>query len=343
MQIVTKPFGETAQGQPVYEYVLSEENGITVSIISYGATVRSIILPDGKDIVLGFDKIADYERHDKYMGATIGRCANRIGNGRFILNGNEYKLAINNGPNHLHGGINGFDKKVWNGGVKNNSVELSICSKDGEEGYPGNLKVKAVYKLTESKLEIDYYAVSDSDTIVNITNHTYFNLNGHNGDNVENHVMKIFADEFNDIDGDGCSSGKISSVSNTCFDFREGKEIGKDINDDCEQIKFGAGFDHNFILKKEYSSMIKKAAMVKSNDVELTVYTDQNGIHFYSGNYLDGKVLGKEGTKYEKSSGFALETQNWPDSINHSNFPNAVLKKGDLYYRKTIFNIEYNK
>lgn len=341
MKIETKLFGKTALGKTVFEYVMSEENGITVKLISYGAAVRSIILPNGKDIVLGFDSIDGYECHDKYMGAIVGRCANRIGKGRFMLNGKEYNLAVNNGPNHLHGGIIGFDKKVWRGVINDNSVEFFLNAENGEEGYPGNLNVKVIYKLNDNRLDIDYYAVSDLDTVVNITNHTYFNLNGHQNGSIENHLLNIYADEFTEIDEYGCSTGKISSVQDTCFDFRVGKAIGKDIDANCEQIRFGPGYDHNFILKKVYNDVLKKGAEVKSGDVKLTVYTDQTGVHFYSGNYLDEQVHGKGNTVYHKRSGFALETQNWPDAINHKNFPNAVLKKGEIYHRKTIFEFEY--
>lgn len=339
MNIQTNPFGVTAAGETVFEFILSEKNGITVSLISYGAAIRSIILPDGRDIVLGFDCIDDYEQHDKYMGATIGRCANRIGKGCFLLNKKEYNLAVNNGPNHLHGGIVGFDKKVWHGEVQDNSVVFSLVSKDGEEGYPGKLDVSVIYKLEENRLSIDCFAVSDSDTVVNISNHTYFNLNGHQNGDIEGHFLKINADKFTEIDENGCSSGAVADVLNTVFDFRDGKEIGKDINSDCEQVRYAAGFDHNFVLKEKYSGKLKMAAEAISGGVKLTVYTDQTGVHFYSGNYLDGVVHGKGDAEYQKRSGFALETQNWPDAINHADFPSVVLKKGEKYHRKTIFEI----
>lgn len=341
MKAEIKPFGETSFGDLVFEYVLSEENGISVSIISYGAAVRSVILPSGKDIVLGFDSISDYESHDKYMGATVGRCANRIAKGTFRLNGKLYKLTVNNSPNHLHGGVRGFDKKVWHGEIKDNTVVFSVRSEDEEEGYPGNLEVKAVYKLDGNALEIDYYAVSDADTVVNLANHTYFNLDGHNSGSIENHLIKINTDRFTEIDENGCSNGNISSVADTCFDFRNYNKIGQNIDTNSEQIRFANGYDHNFVLKDVYSDEIKKAAEAISSDVKLTVYTDQCGVHFYSGNYLDEQVCGKGDSEYHKRSGFALETQNWPDAVNHSNFPDAVLKKGELYHRKTIYRFEF--
>lgn len=341
MKIEVKPFGVTSYGVPISEYILSGENGISASLISYGAAVRSVILPNGKDVVLGFDRIEDYEAHDKYMGATIGRCANRIAKGIFRLNGKEYKLAQNSGSNHLHGGVCGFDKKAWHGEIKNNTVVFSACSEDGEEGYPGKLEVRVVYQLNGNALDIDYSAVSDADTVVNLTNHAYFNLDGHNSGRIENHLIKINADQFTEIGENGCSNGNISNVAGTCFDFRNYKRIGRDIDSNSEQIRFAGGYDHNFVLKDVYSDEMNEAAAVISGDVKLTVYTDQCGIHFYSGNYLDEKVDGKDHSKYHKRSGFVLEAQNWPDAVNHSSFPDAVLKKGEVYHRKVIYQFEF--
>lgn len=333
-------FGVASNGEEVYEYTMENDCGIRLSVISYGAAVRAIVLPDGRDIVLGFDSVEDYERHDKYMGAVVGRCANRISNGRFVIDGKEYSVAVNNGPNHLHGGIKGFDKKVWSGGFKNNSVEFTAFSPDMEEGYPGNLSVRVKYTLTEdSRVEIEYFAVSDKDTLVNITNHTYFNLSGKG--TIDDHLMMIPAECYTEIDENGCSNGKVSNVEGTPLDFRCEKKIGDDIDSDFEQMRFAAGYDHNYILKTKHTDELVKAARVKAEGVLLEVSTTQPGVHFYSGNYLDGEVPGKNGTVYEKRSGFALEAQEWPDAVNNIDFPSPILKKGEEYIRKTVWKIRF--
>lgn len=338
MKFEIKPFGKTRGGEEVFEYILENSRGLKISAISYGAAIRTFILPDGRDIVLGYDTLKDYEKQDKYMGAIAGRCANRIGKGRFELNGHEYSLALNNGPNHLHGGIEGFDKKVWKGILKDDCIEFTLFSADGEEGYPGNLSVRVRYTLTEENdVVIDYFALSDADTVVNLTNHSYFNLAG--GGTVEEHLLQIFADEFTEIDVNGCSNGNIASVENSPLDFREKKKIGRDIDDKCIQLKNASGYDHNFILKNTHSQDMKRAAVAECGDIRLEVFTDQPGMHFYSGNYLDGNVLGKKGAVYSPRSGFALETQDWPDAVNYDNFPSTILKRGEEYRRRTIFRI----
>ena len=338
MNYEIKPFGVTKGGEEVQEFVLENDNGLKISAISYGAALRSIVLSAGWDIVLGFDTIEDYERHDKYMGAIVGRCANRISNGSFVLNGKDYVLAVNNGPNHLHGGIEGFDKKVWKGVLRDNHIEFSNFSPDGEEGYPGNLSARVTYTLTEdNEIVIDYFALCDEDTVVNLTNHTYFNLDG-NG-NILNHVLQIPADEFTEIDENGCSNGKIAGVDGTPFDFREPKRIGSDIDADCEQIKNAQGYDHNYILKHRNDDKVNLAARLSSGDTTLEVWTDQPGVHVYTGNFLDDVVPGKNGVCYDKRSGIAIETQNWPDAVNNDGFPTSILKRGEVYRRKTVFRI----
>ena len=333
-------FGISSGGEEVYEYILENDCGLKLSVISYGAAVRSIVLPDGRDIVLGFDTIEDYERHDKYMGAVVGRCANRISGGKFQLNGRTYTLAVNNGPNHLHGGIKGFDKKIWTGGFKDNCVEFTAFSADMEEGYPGRLSVRVRYSLSEDGcIEIEYFALSDEDTVVNLTNHTYFNLAGEGS--IDEHLLMIPSDSYTEIDENGCSSGKVSSVAGTPLDFRNKKKIGEDIDSDFEQMRFASGYDHNYILKTKHSDGLVKAAEAEYNGVSLEVITNQPGVHFYSGNFLDGEVRGKGGISYDKRSGFALETQEWPDAINHENFPSPVLKKGEEYRRKTVWKIRF--
>lgn len=334
----TERFGLTKSGEEVAEYILENKNGIKLSLISYGAAIRSVVLPDGTDIVLGFDTVEGYENHDKYMGAVIGRCANRIKGGRFRLNGSEYTLAVNNGTNHLHGGEKGFDKKVWKGFADSDSVTFTLFSPDMEEGYPGDLNVTVKYTLSEdNEIIILYSALSTEDTIVNLTNHTYFNLDGHGS--VEEHMLAIYADEFTAIDETGCSDGSILSVDKTPMDFRNKKKIGTDIEADFKQTAYAGGYDHNFILKHSFSDEIKKAASAENGKVTLEVWTDQPGVHFYSGNFLDGTDIGKNGVKYEKRGGFALETQDWPDAVNHDGFPSPILKRGNHYRSTTIFKI----
>lgn len=331
-------FGTASTGEDVYEYIMENDGGLRLSVISYGAAVRSLTLPDGRDIVLGFDTLEGYEKHDKYMGAVVGRCANRISGGRFKLNGGIYELAVNNGPNHLHGGIKGFDKKIWAGGFKKDSLEFTAFSPDMEEGYPGNLSVRVRYTLTEDgRVETEYFALCDKDTVVNLTNHTYFDLTGSKG--IEGHSMKIFADSYTEIDENGCSNGRVSRVEGTPMDFREGKLIGEDIDSDFQQMRFASGYDHNYILKTKYSPDVVKAAEAEAEGVKLEVFTDQCGVHFYSGNFLDGDVPGKGGRAYRKRSGFALETQCWPDAVNNEMFPSPVVKKGEEYRRKTVWKI----
>ncbi|GFI62088.1 aldose 1-epimerase [Clostridiales bacterium] len=338
MKSEIKSFGKTSSGEEVFEYILENKMGARLALISYGAAIKSLCLKNGRDVVLGYDSIAGYESDDKYMGAIAGRCANRICGGRFALNGKEYKLAVNNGLNHLHGGIVGFDKKIWNGNINGNSVQFKLISPNMDEGYPGEVRVMVKYTFTENnEVEIEYSAISDQDTIINLTNHTYFNLNG--GGTIENHIMTIYAQSFTEINESGCSSGVISPVERTPLDFRKPKRIGQDIDADYVQLKYASGYDHNFVLKGSYDRRVQKAAYVESGDTTLEVWTDQTGMHFYSGNFLDGAIKGKKGADYKRRYGFALETQDWPDAINHENFPNVIIKKGEEYRRKTIFKL----
>lgn len=339
MKFSIEHFGKTSEDEDVMEYTIENRNGTKLTLISYGAAIRGIQMPNGTDVVLGYDRIEDYENQDKYMGATVGRCANRIGGGRFSLNGKEYVLAKNNGPNHLHGGIVGFDKKVWKSSIEGQRVVFRLTSPDGDEGYPGNLDVEISYGLTNNNaVVIDCTAVCDKDTVVNITNHTYFNLAG--GGTIEDHYLTINSDEFTEIDETGCSSGKLSHVKGTPFDFTKRKLIGKDIDADCVQIKNASGYDHNYVFKDRHDAEILKAAEAGCGEIAMDVWTDQPGMHFYSGNFLDGEVRGKNGAVYGRRSGFALETQDWPDAVNHEDFPSVVLKKGEVYKRKTVFKFK---
>ena len=337
--ISSKPFG-VADGKTVRLYTLTNSHGMTVKITNFGGTVTSIIVPDKQgrpgDVVLGYDSLPNYAKNlgNTYFGALIGRYGNRIAKGRFTLDGNTYKLAVNNGVNHLHGGIKGFNKVVWTATprIVGNQPELvlSYLSKDGEEGYPGNLKVNVVYTLlSDNALKIDYMATTDKDTVVNLTNHAYFNLNGAGSGTVLDHRMMINADRYTPIDPTSIPLGNLASVKGTPFDFRQPTAIGARIGQTDTQLKNGAGYDHNFVLNKTGNSLSLAARVYapKTGRV-LEVYTTEPGVQFYSGNFLDGTEIGKGGKPYVRRSGFCLETQHFPDSPNEPKFPDHRVEAG---------------
>jgi aldose 1-epimerase len=340
-------FGKTADGTVVYLYTLSNSNDMTVKITNYGGIVNSILVPDknGKigDVVLGFDSLSSYETKSPYFGALIGRYGNRIAKGKFTLDGNDYQLPTNDGPNSLHGGTKGFDKRVWEPkeimGPDSVGLELTYLSKDGEEGYPGNLKVRVEYSLNNNnELRIDYHAVTDKKTIVNLTHHSYFNLKDDGKSDIYSHLLKINADYYTPIDSTLIPTGEIVPVENTPFDFRNFTPIGKRIHEDNQQLKFAGGYDHNFVLRGKNGEM-KMAAEVKEDSTgrTLEVWTDQPGLQFYSGNFLNGTLIGKYGIKYVHRSAFCLESQHFPDSPNEPKFPSTVLNPGDTYHTTTIY------
>ncbi|HCW53859.1 MAG TPA: galactose-1-epimerase [Clostridium sp.] len=352
MSISKKLFGTIENEHNIYIYTLENSKGMKVSIINYGGTVTSCVVPDKDnncvDVVLGYDNIEDYLKGDKFFGAIIGRFGNRIKDGKFTLNGQTYTLACNNGPNHLHGGNKGFDKVIWDVVIDDehpNTLKLSYLSKDGEEGYPGNLNVTVTYSLTEeNELEINYSAVCDSDTIVNLTNHTYFNLNGHSSGNVLNQKLMINADYFTVNDKLSIPTGEIRAVKGTPMDFTVLKEIGQDINADYEQLAFGNGFDHNWVLNTKGNLTQKAAhAVSESTGITLDMYTTQPGVQFYSSNFLDGSDIGKDKNPYNFRNAFCLETQHFPDCINHDNFASPILKAGEQYNQKTVYKFSVNK
>ena len=332
-------------GKQVDLYILTNKNGLEVKITTYGGAVVSLKVPDKNgvfaDVVLGFDKLADYWNSPPYIGTIIGRFANRIAQGRFTLNGVEYKLAANNGVNHLHGGVTGFDKVLWQAwSVKTSNgvgVALSYLSRDGEEGYPGNLSVKVIYTLTEAnELRIEYLAESDKDTVVNLTNHSYFNLAG-NGD-ILGHLLQINAGYFTPTDAKAIPTGELRSVKGTPFDFTQLTAIGARLKEDDEQIKFGQGYDHNFVVNGPAGTLRQAARVIepKSGRV-MDVLTTEPGVQFYSGNYLDGSKIGKGGQPIGLHAGFCLETQHFPDSPNQPQFPVTTLKKGAKFTSTTIY------
>lgn len=346
-KITKGPFGKTADGKAVAIYTLTNSAGSETKIITYGGTVVSLKVPDknGKmgDVVLGFDSVADYEKQASYIGALIGRYGNRIAKGKFTLNGSEYTLAKNNGENHLHGGPKGFDKVVWSArpfiDADGANLELKYLSRDGEEGYPGNLTVKAVYTLTEqNELKITYSATTDKDTVVNLTHHSYFNLAGAGKGDILDHRLTINADRFTPTDSGSIPTGELRNVKGTPFDFTIPTTIRARIDQADEQLKFGAGYDQNWVLNKTGNEPSLAATVYEPTSGRvMEVFTTEPGMQFYSGNYLDGAIAGKSGQKYPKRSGFCLEAQHFPDSPNQPAFPSTTLKPGQTYTQTTIY------
>lgn len=339
-------FGKMPDGQAVDLYTLNNSSGMQVAITNYGGRIVSLTAPDrsGKmdDVVLGFDDLAGYLANNPYFGALIGRYGNRIGGAKFTLDRKEYHLAANDGPNSLHGGLKGFDKVVWKAHeVPGNhpALELTYLSKNGEEGYPGNLKVKVVYTLMgNNSLQIDYSATTDKDTVLNLTNHSYFDLSGQGSGDILKTQMMINASQFTPVDANLIPTGEIRKVEGTPFDFRKSTAIGERINGDDEQLKLGRGYDHNFVLDHSGHGLTLAARAVDPDSGRvLEVLTTQPGIQFYTGNFLDGTVHGKGGKVYGHRYAFCLETQHFPDSPNKPDFPSAELKPGQTYQETTVF------
>ena len=340
-------FGKTKDGEPVDLYVLTNGNGMEVAITNYGGTVVSVKVPDrsGKyaDVVLGFDSLDGYLGNEPYFGAIVGRYGNRIAGGRFPLDGNEYHLAQNDGKNSLHGGLKGFDKRVWSGKDVSKSgapaIQLSYLSKDGEEGYPGNLSATVTYTLTaKNELRIDYGATTDHATVLNVTNHSYFNLAGEGNGDVLSHLMTINADRFTPVDATLIPTGEFASVAGTPLDFRKPTAIGAGIDADNEQVKLGKGYDHNFVLNRKGGELYLAAHVTEPTSGRvMEVLTTQPGLQFYTGNFLDGTVHGKGGKVYGRRSAFCMETQHFPDSPNQPKFPSVVLKPGEHFNSTTVF------
>lgn len=360
IKISKESFGKLCDGQETSIYSISKGN-FTVRISDYGAIVVSIIFSGSAslenstyacdapiDLVLGFDSAKEYEDDTCYFGALCGRFANRIKNGHFSLNGKDYNLALNNNGNHLHGGNIGFNRKLWKAQLTSNGICLSYTSPDGEEGYPGNLVTEVSYSIVDDNtLEINYIAKSDKDTIVNLTNHSYFNLSGHSSGTILNHNLKINASHFTQLDETGCPNGKISPVAKTPLDFEDFHVIGERINSSNPQIMIGNGYDHNYVLNpdcaREFLRGIPLAATASSsfdgnNAITMKMYTNKPGLQLYTGNYIPKNTKGKSGALYGIHQGFCLETQYFPDGINHSNFPSPVLKAKEEYNFTTIFS-----
>jgi len=348
MNTTKQPFGQTADGTAVDLYTLTNDTGCEAKITNYGGIVVALSVPDrageADDVVLGYDNLADYIKDSPYFGALVGRYGNRIAEGRFTLNGVEYTLARNeNGQNHLHGGDVGFDKAVWQArevaGEGGPGLELTYVSDDGEEGYPGRLRVKVVYTLTgDSGLRIDYEAATDKDTVLNLSQHSYFNLRGAGSGDILGHEMQIHADRFTPVDANLIPTGELRPVAGTPMDFTQPMAIGARIEADYEQLALGGGYDHNWVLNSGGGEPAP-AARVREPDTGrvMEVLTTEPGIQFYAGNFLDGSHVGKGGKAYQHRWGLCLETQHFPDSPNHPEFPSAVLKPGETYRQTTVY------
>lgn len=336
MSITKKYFGTTKNGKEVTCFTITDKNGMEAEILDYGATIRCIRMPDknGKvlDVVLGYDTLEEYMSNNGYFGTTVGRFANRIGAGKFTLNGKEYSLVLNNGANHLHGGNVGFNQYVWDAKILDeNSLEFSMVSPDGDEGYPGTLKLSVVMNFKDGAFSINYRAVSDKDTIINLTNHSYFNLNGGVG-TIHDHLLTVNSDSFT-INDEGClPTGEIVSVENTAMDFRTEHTIGERVDSDDPSVKNCGGYDSNFILSGSPAAVVRSL----ESGIAMTVTTDQPGMQLYTGNNIS-KRNGKNGAQYGFRSAFCMETQHYPDCINHPEWPSCILKANEEFKSFTTY------
>lgn len=336
------PFGISPTGEPVSLITLKNET-LCCQIITYGAAVRALFVPDRNgdlvDVVLGYDTLEEYVRRDGYLGATVGRFANRIAKGRFSLNGTQYTLACNNGNHHLHGGPTGFSYRVWDiTQLQADSVVLSLASADGEEGYPGNLNVSVTYILKEHALMIRYQAVSDADTPCSLTNHSYFNLAGHSSGDVLGQQITVFADQYTPSDAESIPVGTLELVEGTPMDLRTPTPIGKHIDEPFQQLKQAWGYDHNYVVNGEFGTLrVAAHAYCEKTGISMEVSTTMPGLQFYTANFIGEGCPGKGGCSYGPRHGFCLETQQFPDALNQPAFPSAILKAGETYDQVTVF------
>jgi aldose 1-epimerase len=334
-------------GRAVEVFTLTNANGMRVRVIDYGGIIVSLEVPDRDgqvaDVALGYDALEEYLEETPYFGAIIGRYGNRIAGGSFTLEGKTYTLAVNNGPNHLHGGLVGFDKVVWDAEPFENATGAGVIftykSADGEEGYPGNLTSRVTYTLTdENELIFDYHATTDKATPINLTQHTYFNLAGDGSGNILGHELTLNAQSFTPVDATLIPTGDLVPVAGTPFDFTTGKLIGAEIDADDEQLRYGGGYDHNFVIDRSQSGRVHAARVYEPTTGRvMDVHTTEPGVQFYTGNFLDGSITGKSGHVYEHRHGFCLETQHYPDSPNQPEFPSTILRPGEEYSSQTIY------
>ncbi len=331
-------FGKTADGEPVEIYTITNSHGLRAKVMTWGAGLVEMHAPDRDgtlaDVTLGFDKLDPYMTRHPYFGTTTGRYANRIAKGAFTLEGKTYKLAVNNGPNHLHGGLKGFDQRNWKAETRPGGVRFTYTSADGEEGYPGEMKVAVTYTLTDmNALRIDYEATTDKPTVVNLTNHAYWNLAGAGEGDIMGHELTLHASRFTGVDETGIPTGKIEPAANGPMDFTKAKTIAKDF------AKVAGGYDHNYVIDSTKPGATRPAAEVrepKSGRV-MKVSTTEPGVQLYTGNFLDGTVIGKSGKAYKKNFGLCLETQHYPDSPNRPDFPTTVLRPGETFRSTTVY------
>ena len=347
MGIIKSKFGETKDKNAVYSYLLKNANGMEAEIIDFGAILRVLKVPDktGKflDVVHGFDTVDGYEDHnDTYYGSTIGRCGNRIGKAEFRLNDVLYKLDKNDGNNNLHGGFRGYEHRIFEVSEVNDTDEPSVCfylnSPDMDQGFPGNLNFYVTYQLTnQNELKISYKASSDKDTVINPTNHSYFNLNGNDADTILDQEVLIAADQFTWADAESIPTGELVSVDGTPLDFRSFHTIGERIEDDYLALKYGGGYDHNYCVND--TGKMKKIAMLRSREsgILMEVESDLPGMQIYTGNFIKGNQTGKNGKVYQKRSGVCFETQYYPDAVNHDNFKKPIFKAGEVMQSETIY------
>lgn len=344
-------FTDTVDGKPVALYTLENKNGMKASFTNYGGRITSLLVPDknGKmiDVVVGFGSIEDYLKStEAYFGATIGRYGNRVAKGKFTLEGKEYDLPKNNGPNTLHGGEKGFESVVWDVEQPDSTtLVLTYLSKDGEQGFPGNLTVKVTYSLTaDNELRMEYEAETDQKTVVNLTNHAFFNLNGEGSGTILNHLVQINADKYTPVDSTLIPLGALEPVAGTPFDFRQPQTIGARIEQDNMQLKNGKGYDHNFVLNKAAGEIGHAATVIgDQSGVKMDIYTEEPGLQFYSGNFMQSKNTFKGGAKDDFRTAFCMETQHFPDSPNQPSYPSTVLNPGDKYHTVSIYKFSVEK
>lgn len=345
MTTITKQaFEKTKAGEQTYLYTMTNANGSSVTVCDYGGTLISLLVPnrDGNlvDVLLGYEHLSGYEESDTYFGALIGRCGNRICKGHFTLNGKEYQLAVNNGENHLHGGMIGFDSRIFHVEQEKGVLKLLLHCEDGEENYPGNADVTVTYTFTDdNELQIHYEAISDQDTLMNLTNHAYFNLDGHASGSIADTMLKLYATSYTPTDTCSIPTGEIAPIAYTAFDFTNFRRIGEAIDSEEEQLRFAGGYDHNFVLDHDPDQLSLFAeAYSQESGIYLTAKTTLPGVQFYTGNFIgEHGPAGKNGCTYHKRQGFCLETQVPPDAINHPNFPSPVLKAGEKYDTLTTY------
>lgn len=344
MAVTIKEFGKTNKGEQVKLYVIKNKNGMEAAVSDFGAVLVSLLVPDKngdyRDVVWGYDTAAGYENNGVYLGATIGRNANRIGKARFTVNGQEYQLESNDGRNNLHGGLSGYHARMWKAGQEGgNTVVFQLDSPDGDQGFPGNVSVEVKYTLMDDNtLSIQYHALPDADTVLNMTNHSYFNLDGAESDSILEHKVWIDADAYTEADAESIPTGKIISVAGTPMDFRTYRVIGQDIDADYEQLKFGNGYDHNWVLNNKGKMAIVAKMKSENSKITMEVATDLPGMQLYTGNFLAGE-LGKNGKKYTRRSAACFETQYFPDAVNHQEFASPVYQAGQAY--KTVTNYRF--